>query len=459
MNILRTLLLLLPMGSALAAPASPHLPGESPHQSIGVVNCASSMCHGAVAPWKESNILHNEYSTWLRLDRHAGAYELLFNDASKRIAKKLGLPKAAHEEKICLDCHAHNPAPANRGGRFSINDGVSCEGCHGPAEKWVQSHTEPDATHARNVQDGLYPTDQPVAMAKLCLSCHFGNENKLVTHRIMGAGHPRLSFDLDTFASFQPPHYRIDADWKQRKGSYDGVRLWAIGQGVAVQSLLTTLAHPVRGRDGLFPELVLFDCHACHHPMSAQRWQPRLGIGPGKIRLNDSNLLMLRNIVKALYPAYAPGFTTQAQRLHRTIAGEADWEHQDALAEAKKLTAMVEQQIRLFEKRRFTNDDLKAILRELVNEGIADSYSDYAGAEQAYMAIAGVASHLQKAGGFSAERARQINAVLNGMRTALASDEKYQPAVFKAELFKLRALTGAPAAGTPAASTPAVKPS
>jgi hypothetical protein len=192
--------------------------------------------------------------------------------------------------------------------------------------------------------------------------------------------------------------------------------------------------------------------------MSAQRWQPRLGIGPGKIRLNDANLLMLRNIVKALYPAYAPGFTAQAQRLHQTIAGEADWQQQDALKEAKKLTAMVEQQLRLFEKRRFTNNDLKAILNELVAEGIADSYSDYAGAEQAYMAIAGVASHLQKAGGFSVERARQINAVLGSMRTALASDEKYQPAAFKAELLKLRQLTGTPAANTPAAR-PAVKPS
>lgn len=442
MKLTHALSILLLAGAPLLARALPPLPDTAPHQSIGVVNCASSMCHGAVAPWQDANIQHNEYSTWLRLDKHAYAWSLLLNEDSRRIAKKLGLKKPAHEEKICLDCHAHNPAPAQRGPRFSVSDGVSCEACHGPAAEWVKSHTETDATHTRNIADGLYPTSKPEAMARLCLSCHYGNEKKLVTHRIMGAGHPRLSFDLDTFANFLPPHWRVDQDWQARKGDYDGVRLWAIGQGVAVQSLLNTLVDPVRGRDGLFPELVVFDCHACHHPMSSKRWQPRQGIGPGRIRLNDANLLMLRNIVKAVNPAYAPGFAAQIQRLHRTIAGDTDWEQPDALAEARKLAKMVDQQIRLFEQRRFSQADLKTILRQLVDEGAADSYADYAGAEQAYMAIAGVASHLQTASGFTPDTARKINARLGAMRQLLRNDETYQPAAFKTELLSLRQLLG-----------------
>jgi hypothetical protein len=442
MKFAHALTWLMLTAAPLLAHALPPLPDTAPHQSIGVINCASSMCHGAVAPWQGSPIEHNEYSTWLRLDKHANAWNLLHNADSQRIAKKLGLKKPAHEEKICLDCHAHNPVPEQRGPRFSVTDGVSCEACHGPAAQWVKSHTEADATHARNIADGLYPTSQPEPMARLCLSCHYGSEKKLVTHRLMGAGHPRLSFDLDTFANFLPPHWRIDKDWQARKGDYDGVRLWAIGQGVAVQSLLHTLTDPVQGRDGLFPELVVFDCHACHHPMSSQRWQPRQGIGPGRIRLNDAHLLMLRNIVKAVNPAYAPGFTAQIQKLHQTIAGEADWAQQDALAEARKLSRMVDQQIRLFEKRRFTHADLKAILRQLIDEGAADGYGDYAGAEQAYMAIAGVASHLQSSAGVTPEVARKINARLGAMRQLLRNDERYPPAAFKAELLSLRQLLG-----------------
>lgn len=433
-------LLLLTAASAAQAASSPVLPQDAMHQSIGVANCASSMCHGAVQPWKNSNILHNEYSIWLRLDKHAEAYNILLNDDSKRIAKKLGLKRPAQEEKVCLDCHAYNPPTSKQGERFSITDGVSCEGCHGPADLWVKSHVEAGATHAKNIQNGMYPTDQPVAMAKLCVSCHFGNEKKLVTHRIMGAGHPRLGFDLDTFANFQPPHYRMDADWKERKGDFDGVRLWAIGQAVAVQSLLDTLTDPVRGRDGLFPELVLFDCHACHHPMSEKRWQPRQGIGPGHIRLNDSNLLMLRNIVEVVSPADSAAFNAQILRLHRSIAGETPGS--DPMAEAKKLSKMVDKQISAFEKRRFSNADLKALLGNLIDEGLANGYTDYAGAEQAYMAISSVASYWQKAGGASTESARQINVRLATMRKILTKDESYSPDAFKAELLKLRAATG-----------------
>lgn len=420
------------------------LPQDSPHQTVGVVNCASSMCHGASAPWQNSHILQNEYSTWLRFDKHANAYNLLLNEDSKRIAKNMGLAKPAHEEKICLDCHTHNPPENRRGERFSLSEGVSCEACHGPASQWIKSHVEAGATHAKNIQNGLYPTSRPVEMAKLCLSCHFGNEKKLVTHRIMGAGHPRLGFDLETFTNFQPPHYRIDADWKERKGDFDGVRLWAIGQAVAVQSLLTTLTDPVQGRDGLFPELVLFDCHACHHPMSEKRWQPRLDVGPGRIRLNDANLIMLRNIVKAVNPAGATAMSTQIQRLHQAIAGEI--RGVDPLAEARKLNQIVEQQIRFFEQRRFATADIQAILRNLVDEGLAGSYTDYAGAEQAFMAISGVAGYLQKSGGVSGPVARQINSLLASMRKTLAQDEKYQPDAFRSDLQKLRQLisTAAP---------------
>ena len=71
----------------------------------------------------------------------------------------------------------------------------------------------------------MYPTDQPVARAQLCLSCHFGTEqNKFVTHRIMGAGHPRMSFELDTFTAIQPAHYIADKDYAERKGAPNGVQ-------------------------------------------------------------------------------------------------------------------------------------------------------------------------------------------------------------------------------------------
>ena len=96
------------------------LPQYSHDKSLGVGSCASSLCHGAIETWRDSNVFQNEYVTWSRSDKHARAYTVLLNDKSKAIAKRLALPKPAHESDICLDCHTHNPKPAQRTSGFQI---------------------------------------------------------------------------------------------------------------------------------------------------------------------------------------------------------------------------------------------------------------------------------------------------------------------------------------------------
>ena len=62
---------LLPVTGAQSATP---LPQYSHDKTLGVGTCASSMCHGAVETWKDSNVLQNEYVTWSRSDKHARAY-------------------------------------------------------------------------------------------------------------------------------------------------------------------------------------------------------------------------------------------------------------------------------------------------------------------------------------------------------------------------------------------------
>ena len=409
------------------------LPYESKAMNLGVVNCANSLCHGSVSTWKDSSILQSEYVTWSRVDKHASrAYPVLLNERSQRIAKNLGLARPAHQEKLCLDCHTHNPAPAQRGERFKLTDGVSCEACHGPAENWIKSHVAPGATHADNLKAGLYPTSEPVAMAKLCLSCHFGNKDKFVTHKLMGAGHPRMSFELDTFTQTGPAHFVIDADWQKRKSSWDGVRVWAIGQALAAQELIDVLLDPKRSRDGLFPELVVFDCHACHHPMSDVRWTPRQGTRPGAIRLNDANLLMLRQIVRRTFPGDEKNYNDLVTALHKAVAGEGG----DALDAARKLRAGLDATVEKLRTRDFNAADLRAMLEGLLDDGLAGQYTDYAGAEQATMAIGSVLNFLAKRGEMPA--VREANLALDRVHETVRDDEKYRPERFKAALADLR---------------------
>jgi len=406
------------------------LPYAAKGQHLGVVNCANSLCHGSVSPWKDSNILQNEYVTWSRVDKHATrAYHVLLEERSQKIARNLGLKEPAHQAKLCLDCHAHNPPAAQRGERFKVADGVSCEACHGPAEGWIQSHVAPRATHADSLKRGLYPTSDPVAQARLCLSCHFGNRDKFVTHRMMGAGHPRMSFELDTFSQTQPPHFVIDADWVKRKRDWDSVRVWAVGQALAAGELLDVLLDPKRSRDGLFPELVVFDCHACHHPMSDVRWSPRTQTSPGRIRLNDSNLLMLRQIVRRVSPPEeANGFAQRVNELHKAVAGDGGDPHEAARA----MKSAIDEAVARLAAHSFRSEDLRAMLRGLVEDGVAGQYRDYAGAEQATMAIGSLLAFLGRRG--ELKDARAANAALDRLHETVKDDEKYRPERFQAAL-------------------------
>lgn len=417
--------------------ATPPLPYQTKDRSLGAVTCASSLCHGSIIEWKGSRIRQDEYVIWSRTDRHARAALVLLNERSQRIAKNLGLQEPAHKSKVCLDCHAHAPAAEAQGPRFKVMDGVSCEGCHGASERWVASHTAPGATHAENVARGLYPTSDPIPRARLCLSCHLGNTDRFVSHRIMGAGHPRMSFELETFSAIGPAHVTFDADYKERKGEPNGVRFWAVGQAIAVSGLMDILLDPTRSRDGLFPELVLFDCHACHHPMSDLRWKPKTAFGatagPGMARLNDSSLLMLRAIARRLDPPLAEEITARVNALQQAISSR-----HDVRDEALALRTVAETAATRIAASSLSEADLKGLTLALIDEGLEGHYSDYAAAEQATMAIGSVLKSMQTRGLLT--DAAPLNRGLDAVRRTLANDETYRPTDFQQSLREVRAI-------------------
>ncbi|MGE5522992.1 MAG: multiheme c-type cytochrome [Rhodospirillaceae bacterium] len=416
-----------------AAPAGAgELPLNMPHKSLGVASCSSSLCHGGVEPWKESGVLQNEYLTWSRSDKHARAYTILLEERSQEIGRRLGLKERPEHSAVCLDCHAHNVPLNRRGPQFVMSDGVTCEACHGPAERWVRSHVEKGATHAANVANGMFPTASHVERARLCLSCHFGDTQRFVTHKMMAAGHPRMSFELDTFTHIQPAHYRADGAAARERRLWDGVRIWAIGQAIAASSLLDIFNDPKRGRDGLFPELVLFDCHACHNVMSGKRASGmRLGVGPGIVRLNDASLLMLKQIVRRVSPADESAYAAQVTRVHKAIASGNDAHDQARVLRGQ--IAALQQKIAAYS---FAAEDLRGIMRGLIDDGLGGEYTDYQGAEQAVMALQSVADFMARRGLI---KASSIAAPMKTLLAAAANDEKYRAADFARALQALKA--------------------
>ena len=414
--------------------ATPELPHYSGKARLGSQTCGGSTCHGAAKPWANSAVLQNEFVTWSTKDKHSEAYKALSSDRGKRIAKNLGIADA-RQEKVCLDCHADNVPKKLQSKNFNISDGVGCEACHGGAVEWLGLHVSGFGQRQDYLDAGIYPTEDPKARAKLCLSCHLSDPRKSITHRIMGAGHPRIAFELDTFTANQPAHYRIDADYKQRKQQSTGVKVWAVGQAMAAQITVEALMDKNRNSAGLFPELYFFDCYACHHSMEEPRWQKResANLGPGVPRLNDANLVMLRIIAASVDPAAGNTLLAQTRALHESSSKGAD-ATMKALGELNKtVSALVDK----FAATDFNTAAMWKMYDALVAEGLKGEFVDLITAEQATMAIGSVLAAIEAGGG--AGDLKPYKDALAKAYSAIEKSADYKPATYTAALKSLAA--------------------
>lgn len=353
---------------------------------LGAATCASSLCHGSVQTYADSPIARNEYVIW-QSDRyrnmHAKAFHKLQTEAAQLIARKLGLGDAS-EAAECLVCHADHVPAALQGERYQLSDGVTCESCHGPAGEYIDAHVESGQSREALIEHGLYPTWDTEARGRLCLSCHLGGDGRFINHQIMGAGHPRLSFELDTF-TFLQPHHVVDDDYVARKGETDFVRDWAIGQGLAALHYVDWLLDEEHGWRGIFVEPALLDCYSCHQRLDEGRWAARnnTGLGPGEMRLNDSNLVMLGMILVATDTIRANRIRNLTGELHQATTRGMEQTREAAQA----LQAELNEVIAGLKTHRFNRDDLHEILAELGRQSASGAFVDYVAGEQVAMAI------------------------------------------------------------------------
>jgi hypothetical protein len=224
-----------------AAPLAPdvvHAQGNLKY--TGAASCAASNCHGSTKP-KADFPKMNENIIWFQKDKHAKGYNTLINEKLKsgvspsKIAANLKIAKAEQSSK-CLVCHGVDVPKELRGPKFDISEGVHCDGCHGPAEKWLEPHAEKGWTHEQSVKAGMYDTKNFLLRAEKCVSCHLA-----IDHEMVAAGHPDLlAFELDTFSATMPPHWRD-------KGTWVGTKAWATGQVISLREAAKQLGDRAAG--------------------------------------------------------------------------------------------------------------------------------------------------------------------------------------------------------------------
>ncbi len=400
-----------------------------PGQYVGVGSCASSQCHGSVNPRESANVLQNEYRTWKKHDPHSRAWQVLLNEDSKRIAHHLGIP-APEKAPQCLECHSTHVAKGNAQPSFQVEDGVSCESCHGAAEKWLSSHAARDASHSSNVSLGMTDLSTPSSQATLCLSCHFGSDDKYVNHRLIGAGHPRLSFELDTFQNIQPRHWLVDEDYRKRKDDYTAAEGWFAGQVAQAHESLNRLQSAKRAKQGVFPEFALFDCASCHHSLTEDQWKKREYDGhPGVPKLNLSSLAMVREAFAVVNPAVAGELRNKIDLLHASfmVGGSGQTSAINALRgllnkHADGLSTVTPQ----------------ALLAHFVKYAGSDPHLPYEVGEQIAMALSVFASTIQPDGSLHKKELDGIYDTLKNPRNFIPEDFAAAARAFEAQVSRKR---------------------
>ncbi|WP_299193872.1 multiheme c-type cytochrome [uncultured Erythrobacter sp.] len=407
----------------------------------GVASCAGSTCHGR-AEGNGAVVRQDEIATWQEPSSpsgaHSRAYAVLASRRGQQIASTLGLGSATQASE-CLGCHATYVPEAPKGPRFQLSDGVGCESCHGPAgDAWLSSHYARPASHASNVSDGLTPLENPQVRANVCLDCHFGSEKtgQFVTHSMMAAGHPRVSFELDLFSALQQ-HHQVDDDYTSRKRRPNAVRFWAVGQAEAVRRSTSLFAQPRFGMEGAFPQFYFLDCHSCHREIQDSdrrrltfEENPGRPIPFGNPPFNDENIIMLSAVAGALVPGQAEAFQSASRDFHRAMGGGGG----NPREAARELSQRARQLSNALSQRAYIDADAFRVIEIIGGNATRPRFTDYSGSVQAVMAIDTLLNGLVSDGRVTAGAAAGIRADINRAYAAVEGPNGYNPADFRTAL-------------------------
>ena len=248
---------------------------------------------------------------------------------------------------------------------------------------------------------------------------------------MMGAGHPRLSFELDAFSTNQPAHYTVDDDYLRRKGHIENFNLWLTGQVASAQRFVVlSSGHWFRGTETMYPELAFYDCHGCHHQMDDARWNRRVagpGVPPGTLRLQTDHLLVLLATSDVLDPG-------GSDSLAKTTNGfvRAGLRSEAAVKEsAAPVLKWISDHERDWVARSFTKAQVADVRRSLVRYAAEGRMGDFAAAEQTFLGVESLSLYLGDAS--------RLRGPLDALFKSVEDDAKFSPDKFAAAAKNLQA--------------------
>ncbi|MGH7495172.1 MAG: multiheme c-type cytochrome [bacterium] len=154
----------------------------SQHQTLGTSGCGLSQ-----------NNCHTNENNWWKDDAHKVTVDAFYDDPAsyEKIAKLAGVDPAnmLKGNNQCMTCHG--TIVSGKEAR-EVEEGVSCESCHGAGSGYKDPHSEGQAGQGINrtgykkgLQLGMVENKNIDVRGKTCVKCHYITDQKLIS-----AGHP-----------------------------------------------------------------------------------------------------------------------------------------------------------------------------------------------------------------------------------------------------------------------------
>lgn len=354
---------------------------------VGSQSCGGAACHQRPRPGVVDPQLARggEFGLWSERDPHARALDALTTDTSLHMLGALGIMRDgkiadAKGYENCLRCHSLAPVESQQPPNWNAGESVSCEACHGPAEKWLDQHVQSDWQRQQSAEHGMLATDDLLVRARLCADCHVGSVDREVNHDMIAAGHPALRFEMSA------DHARLNKHWRDAEENTPQFQwsLWVAGQIASAEAALA-LTHARLTENSVYrvwPEFAEYNCGDCHHALDVPSARQRLIYQPRSVpRWGDWNYSYLRAIMN-----HAGTLDDLPQQMVQGFAGKNDeLTAAPARARAELNQWIGEQRNHLFSENGLqqSSQTIKPILQQQATGGVG-SWEE---AAQVYLAL------------------------------------------------------------------------
>jgi hypothetical protein len=191
---------------------------------------------------------------------------------------------------------------------------VTCEHCHGPAERWLDPHKARDWPQKRDGYPGFVNLNDFRVRADKCASCHVE-----IDHEIVAGGHPPLQFEMVAYA--QVMKHWDDSD--EHAGVDRDPTLWALGQIVGLRDGAAAIARRAGGDNyqslGQFHGFKDANCYQCHHKLVEDA-----------ARQAEGHVEMSKVVMGALFPDAKGALTGRWSSLEAAVRSSASAAQQQA---------------------------------------------------------------------------------------------------------------------------------